>query len=110
MEEVKLLKKFISIPSYVDKDAKTDESKLAEYIWDFLASECKWLRLNSQKVLNNRFNIIANDGYSPKIIFVCHMDTVKPTGNIENNFQARIVGNKLFGLGAADMKGALQQF
>src|SRR3989338_3204167 len=107
MEEINLLKKLISIPSYVDEDKNADESKLGEYIGNFLASECKWFILSKQKVVNNRFNIIANDGYNPKIIFVCHMDTVKPAGNIENNFQARIVGNKLFGLGASDMKGGI---
>lgn len=102
---ITLAKKIISIPSYVD--SKNNESQLGKYLYTYLKSNFKWLKIYKQKVENDRFNLIATNSSSPQIVFISHLDTVRPSGNKKERLKPRIKKNKLLGLGAADMKGGL---
>ncbi|MDT7907201.1 MAG: M20/M25/M40 family metallo-hydrolase [Candidatus Calescibacterium sp.] len=52
---------------------------------------------------NKRFNILAGDG---EIMFSTHIDTVPDIG-MEKAFSPKLVGDKIFGRGSADTKGAI---
>jgi acetylornithine deacetylase/succinyl-diaminopimelate desuccinylase-like protein len=70
-----------------------------------LGAECE-----SQEVLPGRSNIIARfKGRKPsETIFIdAHMDTVPVTGMTVDPFKGIIVGKRLYGRGACDVKGSL---
>lgn len=103
MNLIQLIKKLISTPSFVDN--KTNEKKLGDFVYDYLKG-IPYLQVEKQQVEGNRFNIIAKDGSSPKLLFACHLDTVEPkTGGKYDQFSGKIKDNRLYGLGAYDMKG-----
>lgn len=103
---VKLAKKLISIPSYVD--GETNEIKIAEFIYGYLKNNCPWLRVEKQKIEGSRFNIIATDGYPAKLLICGHLDTVIPKSGWKfDPLKSFIEDGKLYGLGALDMKGNL---
>lgn len=102
---IKLLKQLISIPSYVDQD--NDERLIGDFIFNYFKENCPWFKMEKQKVNGKRFNLIITDKFEPKIIFVCHMDTVKPVGDKKEMLTPKIINNKIYGLGAADMKGGI---
>ena len=105
MNLTSLTKKLISIPSYVDKE--NYELQISNYLYRYIKNNLKWLKVYKQKVENSRNNIIAINTSNPKLIFISHMDTVKPSGDRDKMLIPQIKGNKLFGLGAVDMKGGL---
>jgi len=50
--------------------------------------------------------VVLGNGKGPKIMLNCHLDTVLSQGQwFQSPFSANEEGNKLYGLGAADMKG-----
>jgi succinyl-diaminopimelate desuccinylase len=100
-----LTKQLVSIPSYVD--SKTNENKLEKFLYKYLKRNVPWLKIYRQKVEKNRYNLICTNSNDPSLVFICHMDTVKPSGNKNKMLKPRIVGNKLYGLGAADMKAGI---
>lgn len=102
---IELTQKLISIPSYVDE--KNNENRVAKYIYTYLKSNFQWLKIYKQKVENDRFNLIATNSPDPQIVFISHMDTVKPSGNKREGIKPKTRASKLFGLGSADMKGGL---
>lgn len=105
MDTIKLAQKLISIPSYVD--GQTDERKIGEFIYAYLR-QFKWLEIKKQPVTNGRFNIVAKDKYPTRLLLIGHMDTVQPkTGWETNQLKAVVKNRKIYGLGAADMKGSL---
>lgn len=105
MDPIILTKKLISIPSYVHD--KTNEKELADFIYKYLKKIPFLIKLEKQKMGRGRFNIIAGDGFKPKLLLISHMDTVEPRGWKRNPFEGTIKGNKLYGLGSMDMKGGL---
>jgi len=103
MDPVELTRKLVSIPSYVENGR--DERAIGEFILNYLG-DLGYLQVKKQEVEEGRSNIIAHDGYSPRLMFCCHMDTVSPSrGWKYDPFGGEIDGNHLYGLGAADMKG-----
>ncbi|MFC1780180.1 M20/M25/M40 family metallo-hydrolase [Patescibacteria group bacterium] len=102
---VNLTKRLIAIPSYVDK--KNNENKLEKFLYKYLKRNFGWLKIYRQKVEKDRYNLICTNSNNPSLVFICHMDTVKPSSNKKQMLNLRIVGNKLYGLGAADMKGGI---
>lgn len=102
---LKLAKRLISIPSYVGKDS--NETKIAKFIEDYCKSFTR-LKIIEQPVKNGRFNLILKDQYPTKLLFCAHLDTVQPrTGEKNNPFKPIQEDNKLYGLGASDMKGSI---
>jgi succinyl-diaminopimelate desuccinylase len=102
--EVELAKKLISINS---ENPPGNEREIAFFIRDFLDDLDIETRLI--KFGKNRYNLIASIGKGNGLMLNGHMDTV-PIGNVENwefNPFGEIKNGKLYGRGAADMKGSL---
>lgn len=105
MNIIDLTIKLVSIPSYVSD--KTNEVNIAEFIFQYL-KQFSFLKVEKQFIDNKRFNIVATTLGKPKLLLAGHMDTVEPKqGWTKNQFGKNIIGNKLYGLGAADMKGGI---
>src|SRR3990167_5662653 len=103
MESEKILIDLISIPSYVGKDCS--EKNLGEYIFQLLSS-LPWLSVRKELVEKGRFNVIAKDTESPKLLIVDHMDTVQPQSGWKTDpFKATKIEDRIYGLGATDTKG-----
>lgn len=105
MDTLELTQKLIALPSYVD--GKQDEQPVANFIWNYCKKNIPWLALTRQYIGKGRCNIIAKNCNNPSFVFISHMDTVLPQGNAKNRFIPRIVADRLYGLGACDMKGGL---
>ncbi len=100
-----LTKELISIPSYVD--GLTNESKIGQYIYDFLKTNSK-LKVQKQYCTNDRFNVIATNGKSVDVLVVGHIDTVQPSKSWSiNPFIPKISKGNLYGLGSSDMKSGV---
>ncbi len=105
MDTIELLKKLISIPSYVGNGA--DETEIGGFIYGYL-KQLPWLDVVKQPVVGNRFNVIAKDNYPTKLLICGHIDTVQPgKGWIKNPFVSRVNKEKIIGLGSSDMKGGI---
>ena len=105
METLELARRLISIPSYVGKDC--NEQKIAEFLCEYL-KQFNWLEIKKQKVVENRFNIIAQDKFPTQLLISGHLDTVLPkTGWQTDPFKPVTQKGKPFGLGSSDMKGSL---
>lgn len=89
-----LTARLINIPS-----VSRSEGALADFIEERFSS-LPWLE--THRVGDN---VVARTqlGLSQRLALLGHLDTVPPNGNE----QARIVGEKVYGLGASDMKGGL---
>ncbi len=105
MTLLNLTKKLIEIPSYVDN--KNNETNLGNFIYQYLKQNLPWLNVEKQIVENNRFNIIALPKGKVNMVFLSHMDTVNPIGNIKKQLTPIVKNNKLYGLGSADMKSGM---
>lgn len=115
---VELTRRLVQIPSYVNiRDPKTgelvpneqrvDEIGVATYIADFLRQHTN-LEVQTQDVADGRFNVIATNSTHPKLVFLGHTDTVKPSeGGVYDQLAADVQDGKIYGLGAADMKSGL---
>ncbi|WP_263851159.1 ArgE/DapE family deacylase [Apilactobacillus quenuiae] len=103
--KLKILSDLINI-----KTVDENEADVARYINQLL----NHYGINSQIIEqeNNRSNLVAEigNGNGPKLAFEGHEDTVSE-GNINvwdsNPFSAKVIGDKLFGRGATDMKSGL---
>jgi len=100
--ELSLLESLIRIPSIFP-----DESALAEWMYIYLR-ETGW-NVRKQPVGDNRFNILAEKGDAPHALMLYgHLDTVPLYGEWDTPpFELTARGDKLFGLGATDMKGGI---
>jgi acetylornithine deacetylase/succinyl-diaminopimelate desuccinylase-like protein len=101
-ETVEILKKLITIKSQFP-----EESNLGEYIDSYLTEN--GFKTKRQYLSKNRFNLFAEKGKTGKaILFYGHMDTVPAYGSWKTNpINPVIVGDRLYGLGASDMKGGI---
>ncbi|MBD3247993.1 M20/M25/M40 family metallo-hydrolase [Candidatus Falkowbacteria bacterium] len=102
---LKILRDIVSIPSYPAEDGKSGEEKYVAFLENFFRKNCSWLKTEKQAVVGERYNLIASSDCSRgvKLIFCCHLDTVRPTRREQLN--PTIKDNRLYGLGAVDMKG-----
>ncbi len=83
------------------------EAAIARYVADFLRDAGFEVRL--QEAAPGRFNalgVLHGKGKGPTLMLNGHLDTVGVAG-MEDPSAARIVGDRLFGRGAQDMKGGL---
>jgi len=105
-----LTKELISIPSFVESEngLNIDETKLGEFLIKYIEENIPWLKIFKEPIEGTkRFNVIAYNSTQPKIIFVSHMDTVKPNGDSKIRLTPTVKDGKLFGLGSVDMKAGL---
>lgn len=109
---VGITQQLVRIPSYVslgETDKKVDERNANNWIVNFLQENTN-LSIRKQFIQgeSGRFNIIATNSDNPKLVFLGHTDTVRPsTGGQYDQLGGEIVDNKLIGLGSADMKSAV---
>lgn len=108
---VKILEELISIPSQIDIDK---EKNISNYLVNLLKRYNFDIKVYEYS--ENRPNIVATYNFEkegPTIIFNGHMDTMPAENGEEintwktNPFQATIINDKMYGLGACDMKGGI---
>ncbi|MEI7578933.1 MAG: M20/M25/M40 family metallo-hydrolase [bacterium] len=105
MNILDLAKKIISIPSYYD--GKIDEKALGEFIYQYFTENVKTVKVSKQISPDGRFNVIVQNTDKPELLFSSHMDTIQPPGDTNQMLHPKVEGDRLFGLGAVDMKGGL---
>lgn len=102
MNETGLLEELVSIPSVFPNESE---------IGEFLDAQLKSIGFATkrQQVSEGRFNILAERGSEgDPILFYGHMDTVPQYGNWNSSpFELRKDGDRLYGLGAYDMKAGI---
>jgi acetylornithine deacetylase len=94
MKLFELTRKLIDIPSVTG-----DEKAVGEFLKSHL--EHLGYQVEMQEVAEDRFNLIATTGTSPRIVFSTHMDTVPPH-IVSSEDEERI-----YGRGACDAKGII---
>lgn len=105
MDSIQILKRLISIPSYVD--SKNNESKISEWIFNYLTQNTTFM-VKKQWITRKRFNVIASLTDKPNALVTGHLDTVQPKKAWTiNPFSAKEADGKIYGLGASDMKAGL---
>jgi len=106
-EVIEIIKNLVEIPSY--PGVENQESKVAKYIYTTLSKE--GIESKIVPVIDGRCNVIAklrgnNSSNSKSLLLTGHTDTVPPY-DMPNPFQLRTQGNRMYGRGVVDMKGAL---
>jgi len=105
-ETIALLRDLIRIPSHFE--CSTQEEDVAKYIHGYLAQEGVSVVL--REVAPQRPNVIARipgSGRGRSLMLNGHTDTVIPYLMEIDPYDPVIKGGKVYGLGAADMKGGL---
>lgn len=108
---IELTRQLVSILSFVDK--QHNETALVDYLEKFFASNLPTLKTERQYIdsSRNRANLVIKGRGKPKLFVLGHIDTVQPTDNWSTDPLTPVVrDNRLYGLGAADMKGSLAAF
>ncbi len=93
---VQYLKNLVEIPSVIG-----NEKEIADFVEDFLSNF-----FPDERIIRHNNSLIAYDEILPDkktVALVGHLDTVPG----ENDFTGQIKGDKLYGLGASDMKAGL---
>lgn len=104
-EIVGLIKNLVKIPSHPPSTGQ--EKEVAEYIHKVFLSE--GIASELQLVEDERYNIVATlpgKGNGKKLLLTGHLDTV-PVYDMEDPYEAKVIGDKLVGRGTVDMKGPL---
>lgn len=95
----------IRIPSYFN--LPNQETALAEYIHDLLKKEgIKTWTVDVQDGRHNVYGLLKGSGNGKTLMLNGHLDTVPPY-DMENALVPILRDGKLFGRGAADMKGPI---
>lgn len=104
-----LTKKIVSIPSYVD--GTQNENELVAYLEQYCANNFPNMTVERQPTSDGRANLLLKGKGDITLFTLGHIDTVQPkTGWLTNPLQPTVKDSKLYGLGAADMKGSLAAF
>lgn len=104
-----LTRNLVRIPSYVESSGRgrMNEKAVTDYVAQFLQENTN-LTVRRQRVQNDRYNLIAANTDSPRLILIGHTDTVKPSaGALHDPFAAEIEDGIMYGLGATDMKSGI---
>ena len=106
MDTISLVRKLVQIDS---TNPGNGESQMEEFIINYLKDTN--VSIQSYEVESRRNNIIAaipGKHNNPRLILMCHMDTVVGgDGWTKHPFSGEIVDNKIYGRGACDMKAGL---
>ncbi len=106
-----LLGKLVSInsayPASAPQPDRPGEQELGVFLEQIL-QEARFT-VHQQPVAGERFNVLAEKGHGNRALLLAgHMDTVPAAEGWKTNpWQPSIDGDKLYGLGACDMKGGL---
>lgn len=106
-DSIKILQKLISIDSRSDKSNK----EIITYIKSLFKGNVQFTEQKFKKGKLDLVNLIVKiKGKSSDnpLVFVGHTDTVNPSSKwTRDPFKPKIVGDKIYGLGASDMKSGL---
>jgi acetylornithine deacetylase/succinyl-diaminopimelate desuccinylase len=106
-EVLDLARRLVAIPSFGPEHGW--ESDVARALEDLLRAE--GLAVSRQPVADGRENLTAVlagvQSGPPLLMLNGHMDTVPPSSAMRQPFAADVAGGRLWGRGAADMKGGL---
>ncbi len=109
-----LLSELVSIPSHAETTGQ--EREIALRLHDFFRKT--GIETELQEVRNGRMNVIARirgtgaastvgaERSERALLLTGHLDTVPPFG-MPDPYRMRIEGNRIYGLGTVDMKGAI---
>ncbi len=102
MESIGLLRKMVEIDS-----TYPNEAKLSKFLFDYLSR--KGFKAERVDAGGGRFSILAEIGRGEKqLLFLTHMDTVRNVSAWSRDpFKLTEEGDRLYGLGALDMKGGI---
>ncbi len=99
---VKLVKEMVSIDSRIGK-----ESELAYFLHDKLNALGLDMELEEKGEIINLYGLHTYSPDGKTIMLNGHLDTVEPSPEMDDPFLAKVSGEWLYGLGAADMKGGI---
>jgi len=102
MTTIKILRQLIGISS---ENPDTDCRRIAAFVGDFLRRQTG-AQIIKQPTCGGNMNVIARFG-QPRFFLNAHLDTVPRSGRRTHPLALKIKGNKLYGLGATDVKGAI---
>jgi acetylornithine deacetylase/succinyl-diaminopimelate desuccinylase len=107
-ELIQLTQKLIQIPSEVKGIDNGNEKAIAQFIAERL--EAAGFTTRTQEMAKNRPNVIAvlpgsSDGVN--LMLNGHIDTIEGKGMTVNPFGGEVKDGRIYGRGAADMKGAI---
>lgn len=108
---LELTKQLIQIPSYVD--GNTDEQECLSFVESIVKKYLPQFTTKKQyiDIISSRYNLVLGKSINPKLLVVGHIDTVQPNIDwVTEPLQPTEKNGKLYGLGAADMKGSLASF
>jgi succinyl-diaminopimelate desuccinylase len=107
MDVVSLTEKLVSLPSSQSSKGLVGnfEADTEQFIFNTLREKLsnQW-KIRRQKVVNDRYNLIVDDGTPTQLLLIGHMDVVEPGEAWSKNILGESVGNLLYGRGSADMK------
>lgn len=106
-EVVEIIRNLVEIPSY--PGIENQESEVAKYICNTLSQE--GIESKIIPVTDGRCNVIANlkgsnSNNGKSLLLTGHTDTVPPY-DMPDPFVLKMQGNRMYGRGTVDMKGAL---
>ncbi|MFD1670764.1 M20 family metallopeptidase [Agrilactobacillus yilanensis] len=110
MDEVtQLTSQLVKIDS---SDPGAYEGEIADFISHWLQDNAPAAMVEKQEVLPNRYNVRAvlkGETPHPALVYICHMDTVVLGDDWQRStpLAGEIIGQRLYGRGACDMKSGL---
>lgn len=108
---VELAKELITLPSYVGDSQ--DEMPVIDFVEEYIRVNLPELTIERQAITagSRRCNLIVRGKGEPNLFVLGHVDTVQPKAGWKTDpFRPVVKGGRLYGLGAADMKGSLAAF
>jgi len=104
-EVIKLTQKLIQIPT---ENPPGNEKYCMEFVYNWYKShEISMRIIEVEKGRSNIISTLKGRDKNIPLVILAHMDTVPANKNNPNSFSGKIVNNRIYGRGAADMKGGL---
>lgn len=102
-----LASQLVRIPSYVS--AAQDETQLVDFLAEYATKKLPRLTVKLSPIEGEqRSNLYLVGSKQPRMVFVGHVDTVCPSDGWNTDpLTPTILDDRLYGLGAADMKGSI---
>lgn len=101
-----LAEQLIALPSYVSDTV--DEVRVIDFLVEYAKRNLPRFEVKTSPVRGDRENLYLLGKKPARLVFVGHVDTVQPSdGWLTDPLRPVQKDGKLFGLGAADMKGSI---
>src|SRR3989344_972388 len=110
-DPIALLREMVAIPSYVKREGdgsyEANETHMGEFVADYIRRNTDMV-VETQEVVDGRFNVIARGKGPTSVMMLGHLDTVQPRQGYKHPpFSAVVEDGKLYGLGSCDMKSGI---